>query len=147
MMKRLTILFGFYLLLSYVITKPESPIDIERAKQQAQNTITVPINQVDDEDEQETDENQEIVLTTFAGLVQNFFNIATHPHDANTIGTNFAQMVSSIVHAAVQIIKNMPADLSQEEQDEYMATIERALKSSARTLKLAQKARVKPLSA
>ncbi|MCX5922409.1 MAG: hypothetical protein NTX86_03705 [Candidatus Dependentiae bacterium] len=83
---------------------------------------------------------EQIVLGTFANLVQNFFNIVQNPHNSTNVGTNVTQMVAGIVSAALQIMKNLPEDITAEEKQYCLDELETTLRQSLRTLALAQKA-------
>ena len=74
------------------------------------------------------------MLSNFAHIVQNFFNIVQSPSNAHVVGSNIAQMLSGLVNVAIEAMKRLPNDVTEEERAEYLEQLEEALKKSVRSL-------------
>jgi len=78
------------------------------------------------------DHVEQLVLGSFASIVQNFFSIVQNPHDTAHVGANITQMLAGIVNVAVEVMKNLPEDCTPEERETYIKNIELTLKTNLR---------------
>lgn len=103
---------------------------------------TEEINMLDrqyNETKEKQDETQ-VVLGTFANLVQNMVNIAVNPHNPSNVANNIIQMIAGIVGTSVQLSRNLPIDISIEERQQFLNDLEDCLKKELRSLVIAKKA-------
>ncbi len=83
---------------------------------------------------QSHDNLEAAVLSNFAHIVQNFFNIVQSPGSVQVVGTNIAQMLSGLVNVAIEAMKRVPEDITQEERAKYLELLEDTLKKNIRSL-------------
>jgi hypothetical protein len=107
------------------------------------NDATQEINALIHEQLAHKDATEQVVLGTFANMVQNFFNIVQDPHNKPLVVANISQMLAGIVNVAVEVMKNFPFDASEQERTEFIQKIELALKTSLHKLARAQKGHLK----
>ncbi|MDR3550295.1 MAG: hypothetical protein P4L31_02695 [Candidatus Babeliales bacterium] len=95
--------------------------------------IVEDINPFDQEFEQKEKEVQQVVFGAFATIAQNLFNIVQNPKNPTNVANNVAAMIASIVSTGMTITRNLPAEVTIQERqqfvDELMITLERELKA------------------
>ena len=81
--------------------------------------------QQDDEEE-----NQAKILTIFAGIVKNFFNIAQDPENRDNVIPNLMGMATGIVEIGSEVIRrgHLSIDANIQEISSYVAHLDNALK-------------------
>lgn len=101
------------------------------------------INSLVQENKNKEDIVEQVVLSNFANIVQNFFSIVQNPHNSAHVGANISQMLAGVVNVAVEIMKSLPIDASPEERADFIRKIELTLKASLRTLANAKRSYLK----
>lgn len=101
---------------------PQEPV-------QAQYEVAMPAAEVD-----QNNNVQNTVMTTFLTMVQNFITIIQNPENAEIISDNVADTMSNLVNAAAEIMQQMPQNATEQQKQEYIATLEEALMAGIRTI-------------
>lgn len=104
-----------------------------------QTDATHEINALANENSNKESITEQVVLGNFANIVQNFFSIVQNPHNAAHVGANITQMLAGIVNVAVEVMKNLPSDITPDERAAFIRNVELSLKASLRAFTQAKK--------
>jgi len=101
---------------------------------------TEEIEQMDRQCNEPQQNEEQIIIGTFANLTQGLVNIAVKPHDPLNLATNIVQMLGGIISTCIQLTKNLPDDISIEKRQQFFEELEECLRKEMRYLVLAKKA-------
>lgn len=116
LMKFASILFPMLLIFSSIHSQNNSTTSVPADDKQKEKAPLTFAQQIALEDKESVNR----ILSTFALMLKNFFNIAKDPHDPTVLGPNLVEMATGLIAIAMEMFKKNP--LIDEQMQEVTVT-------------------------